>query len=86
MLPLGLNLPGPLSPVRNCWAVRWGGEPDRSGLRSEREVRSGNNCADSFGEFGCDREARMGQPEVDGVQGKLSFCLVNEISSCGRTV
>lgn len=49
MLPLGLGSVGsPLTSVRTVWAVWWGREPDRSSLGSEREVRSGSKCADSF--------------------------------------
>lgn len=85
MLPLGLGSTGsPLTPVRAVWAVRWGREPDRSGLRSEREVRSGNNCADSFLESLAVTERReIGAARGGrGVQGRLSFCLVNGMSAC----
>lgn len=69
----------PLTAVRAVWAARCGQEPDRSGPRSEREVRSGNNCADSF----LEGLAVTGRRETGaarggrGVQGRLSFCQWN---------
>lgn len=85
MLPLGLGSVGsPLTSARAVWAVRWGREPDRSGLRSEREVRSGNKCADSF----LESLAVTGRREIGaakggrGVQGRLSFYFVNGMSTC----
>ena len=65
--------------MRAVWAARWGREPDRSSLRSDREVRSGNNCADSF----LEGLAVTGRRETGaarggfGVQGRLSFCQWN---------
>ena len=80
MLPLGRGSVGsPLTAVRAVWAARWGQEPDRSGPRSKREVRSGNNCADSF----LEGLAVTGRRETGaarggrGVQGRFSFCQWN---------
>lgn len=41
-----------------------GGGADGTGLRSEREVRSGNNCADSF----LESLAVTGRQEIRGSQ------------------